>query len=129
MLNRRELIGKFGNAPLLAGAAAVIINKPALADDDGYRERREEDREYHHEFEEFDECEGKVLKITEHCKLHVKHYRRDDGYHKYDCHEYWSARCDNDNDGYWVECWDNDYEVIRHPRDDDRCFRPFSHNE
>jgi D-tyrosyl-tRNA(Tyr) deacylase len=88
MINRRELIGKFGSAALVAGAA-VVLNKPALADDDGYKERREEDREYLHVFEEFDECEGKVIKITEHVRLHVKHFRRDDGYHKYECHEYW----------------------------------------
>ena len=128
MINRRQLIGKFGSAALVAGAAAVVIPKPALAGDDGYQERREEDREYHYVFEEFDECEGKVIKITEHVRLHVKHHRRDDGYHKYECHEYWDAQCDNDNDGYWVETCENDYEVIRHPRDND-CFKPFSHKE
>jgi len=121
---------------LVAGAATAITTKTASAywdDDDeeekkGWHKRREEDRDFHCVWEEFDDCEDKVIKLTEHFRVHVKHFRKDDGERKLKCHCDCDARCDNDNDGYWVESPGWDWEITRRRKDND-CVEPFSHKE
>jgi hypothetical protein len=133
MINRRELINKFGGTALLVGAAAAVTSKSALAydrDDDDWEHVRDHDRDYRCDFEHFDDCEDKVIiiKIVEIIKVKIVHFKRKDGYHKYHCYDDSWASCNDNRDGYWVETPKYDYSVVRYPKDQD-CYKPFSHKE
>jgi hypothetical protein len=133
MINRRELINKFGGAALVVGAAAAVTSKSALAydhDDSDWDYVRDSYRDYRCDFEHFDECDDKVviIKIVEIIKVRIVHFKHKDGYHKYRCYDYGEAHCNDDRDGYWVECPKYDYEVVRYPKDDD-CYKSFKHKE
>src|SRR3954467_5109751 len=120
MINRRGLINKLGGTALVVGAAAAVTSKPALAydhDDDDWQHVRDEDRDYRCEFEHFDDCEDKVIKIVEIIKVKIVHFKRKDGYHKYHIYDDSWASCNDNHDGYWVETPKYDYEVVRYPKD------------
>jgi hypothetical protein len=131
MINRRELINKFGGTALLVGAAAAVTSKSALAHDDGgWDYVRDSDHNYRCDFEHFDDDSDKVrvIKIVEIIIVKIKLFKRNDGYHKYHCYAKHEAHCNDDKDGYWVEYPDYDYEVVRYPKDND-CYKPFHHKE
>jgi hypothetical protein len=128
MLNRRELIGKFGSAALVAGAVAATSKSALAHDDDGWDYVRDDNRDYRCDFEHFDDCEDKVIKIVEIIKVKIVHFRRKDGYHKYHCYDDPWASCNENKDGYWVDTPKFDYEVVRFPKDHN-CVKPFSHKE
>src|SRR4051812_48124876 len=101
MINRRELINKFGGAALVVGAAAAVTSKSALAydhEDDDWDYVRDSYRDYRCDFEHFDDCEDKVIiiKIVEIIKVKIVHFKRKDGYHKYRCYDYAEAHCNDD---------------------------------
>jgi hypothetical protein len=126
-MTRRELMSRVGGAALVAGTAALVTSKSALADDGGdWQQTGQHNRQYSCCFEEFDDCEGTVIRITEIIKVTIVTYKRSDGYTKYRCHDEPQATCDND--GYWINCPGHDYEVIR-PAGEDHCYTPFSHSE